>query len=126
MILEEVNRVSGEAIGDSSGIKVVFIGVAGLALQWASPSTSGRASRQRAMWWFKVRICRLTLAPGVPRNIIQNKEEEDRDDEEDRILARELLHNAMEVAIASSSSRKVIDGVHHHALAQPQDSLTPP
>jgi hypothetical protein len=33
MILDEVNRVSGEAIGDSSGIKVVFIGVAGLALQ---------------------------------------------------------------------------------------------
>jgi hypothetical protein len=58
----------------------------------------------------KVRIHRLTLALGVLGNMIQN--EEDRDDEEDRILAQEVLHNAMEVSVASSSSWKVLPHVH--------------
>jgi hypothetical protein len=59
----------------------------------------------------KVRIRILTLPPGSLGCSVQ-EEEEDQPDEEDYLLDRELLHNALEIAVASTSSRNIHPHVH--------------
>jgi hypothetical protein len=60
----------------------------------------------------KVRVCRLTLAPSSLGCSVQREKEVDQDAEEDRLRDRELLHNALEVAIASTSSQKIHPHIH--------------
>jgi hypothetical protein len=52
----------------------------------------------------KVRIHKLTLPPRSLGCSVQKEDVADRPDEEDRLHDREFLHNALEVAIVSTSS----------------------
>jgi hypothetical protein len=60
----------------------------------------------------KVRIRRLTLAPGSLGCSVMEEKEADHVVEEDCLRDRELLHNTLEVAIASTSSRKIHPHIH--------------
>jgi hypothetical protein len=60
----------------------------------------------------KVRICRLTLAPGALTEWAEEKADEDQDLEAERILAREQPHHALDLSIAASSSQRVPPHVH--------------
>jgi hypothetical protein len=77
-----------------------------------SSVTGGRARGRGAMGKCKVRIHRLTLAPGDLENRAHDVKLEGLAKEEDRILDHELLKNALEVSIASSSTRKIRSHVH--------------
>jgi hypothetical protein len=60
----------------------------------------------------KVRVHKLTLAPGSLGSSIAGERAEEQDDEEECLHDREHLHNALEVLITSSSSRKVHPHIH--------------
>jgi hypothetical protein len=60
----------------------------------------------------KVRIHRLTLAPGDLENMARHVKQEGLAEEEACIRDRELLHNALEVSIMRSSARKIRPHVH--------------
>jgi hypothetical protein len=60
----------------------------------------------------KVRIRRLTLAPGSLGCSVKEVKEADHAVEEDCLHDRELLHNALEVAIVSTSSWKIHPHIH--------------
>jgi hypothetical protein len=62
----------------------------------------------------KLRIRRLTLAPGTLGPAQSEEEAGEIDEEEDRILARMHLHRAAEVSIESSLSHRT--GPHVHGV----------
>jgi hypothetical protein len=74
--------------------------------------TGGRASGSGAMGKCKVRIQRLTLAAGDLENRVGEGKLVDLAEEEDHIRDHELLRNALEVSIVSSSSRRIRPHVH--------------
>jgi hypothetical protein len=55
----------------------------------------------------KLRVRRLTLAPGRIKEVHAEEEDVDIDEEATRILAREHLHHVVEILIASSLAEKI-------------------
>jgi hypothetical protein len=65
-----------------------------------------------AMGRCKVRIRRLTLAPGAIAGKVDESAAKDLDEMAGHILAREHLHHALDLSVAASSSRRVRPHAH--------------